>query len=104
MLGARASVSYVKGIHNIKVGVNYEHTFLTEKDTFGIVDPTANAVCLNADGSPVTGPLADRTRPAARARCQPNPGFHSAAGLLRPDQNRHAAGLRRLPEFHQRPV
>ena len=44
--GARASVSYVKGIHNIKAGITYEHTFLTENDHLGIVDPTLNAPCL----------------------------------------------------------
>jgi hypothetical protein len=37
--GVRASVSYVKGIHNIKAGVTYEQTFLTENDQIGIVDP-----------------------------------------------------------------
>ena len=35
-----------KGIHNLKAGVTYQHTFITEKDSFGIVDPTANAPCL----------------------------------------------------------
>ena len=55
--GARANLSYAKGIHNIKVGTIYEQTFLTERDNFGIVDPTANAPCLNADGSPNTNPL-----------------------------------------------
>ncbi len=54
--GARASVSYVKGINNIKVGAVYQHTFITEKDSFGIVDPTFNAVCLNADGSADSDP------------------------------------------------
>jgi hypothetical protein len=53
--GGRASLSYVQGIHNLKIGINYEHTFLTENDTIGLVDPTANAVCLNSDGSPFTG-------------------------------------------------
>jgi hypothetical protein len=53
--GLRTSVSYAKGIHNLKAGVIYEDTILTEKDAFGIVDPTANAVCLNADGSPYAG-------------------------------------------------
>jgi hypothetical protein len=38
--GARASLSYVKGIHNIKAGVVYEQTFLNENDHVGIVDPT----------------------------------------------------------------
>ena len=54
--GGRASVSYLKGIHNIKVGLTYEDTILTEANTFGISDPTFNAVCLNPDGSPFTAP------------------------------------------------
>jgi hypothetical protein len=54
--GARTSLSYVKGINNIKAGVTFEHTFLTENDQYGIVDPTVNAVCLNEDGSPDTNP------------------------------------------------
>jgi hypothetical protein len=43
----------VKGIHNVKAGVVYEQTFLTENDHFGIVDPTLNAPCLDANGVPV---------------------------------------------------
>src|SRR5712675_781821 len=54
--GVRSDVSYVKGIHNLKAGTTYQNTFLTEKDRFGIVDPTLNAVCLNADGSSNTDP------------------------------------------------
>jgi hypothetical protein len=52
--GARTDISYVHSVHNIKAGIVYEQTFLTENDHFGIVDPTFNAVCLNADGSPNT--------------------------------------------------
>ncbi|MGB7495094.1 MAG: TonB-dependent receptor [Candidatus Acidiferrum sp.] len=55
--GIRASVSYVKGINNIKAGVDFENTALSENDHFGIVDPAVNAVCLNADGSVNTNPL-----------------------------------------------
>jgi Carboxypeptidase regulatory-like domain/TonB-dependent Receptor Plug Domain len=54
--GARASISWVKGSHNVKAGIVYEQTFLRERDNFGIVDPTLNAVCLNVDGSPNTNP------------------------------------------------
>jgi hypothetical protein len=56
--GLRSAVSYVKGIHNFKAGVNYEHTFLTENDTFGIVDPTflPNFGCPN--GNPAPDPCA----------------------------------------------
>jgi len=73
-LGARASVSYLKGIHNLKIGVNYSDTILTEKDTFGIVDPTANPVCLNADGTPYLG--ASLTNPInCTGALTPNPNF-----------------------------
>jgi hypothetical protein len=51
--GARASLSYVKGIHNVKAGIVYEQTILTENDHFGIVDPTFNAPCLDGAGLPV---------------------------------------------------
>jgi len=54
--GLRSYVSYVKGIHNVKAGVTYQQTFLTENDHLGIVDPTLNPVCLNADGTPNTNP------------------------------------------------
>jgi hypothetical protein len=53
--GARAGLSYVKGIHNVKAGIVYEQTILTENDHFGIVDPTFNAPCLDAGGVPVFG-------------------------------------------------
>jgi hypothetical protein len=72
--GGRAEVAYANGINNLKAGVVFQHTFLTEDDAFGIVDPTANAVCLNADGSPYTNP--GLTDPAnCTAPLQANPGF-----------------------------
>jgi len=37
--GVRGSLAYVKGIHNIKIGGTYQQTFLTENDTFGIINP-----------------------------------------------------------------
>jgi hypothetical protein len=44
--GIRSDLSYVKGVNNIKAGVTYEQTFLNEKDSIGIVDPTYNAPCI----------------------------------------------------------
>ena len=38
--GLRSNLSYVKGIHNLKVGATYEQTFLNEHDNLGIVNPT----------------------------------------------------------------
>jgi hypothetical protein len=72
--GVRASYSYVKGINNIKAGLDYSQTFLDEADTLGIVDPTANAVCLyTASRDPDTSPLL--TNPAAcTGALEPNTG------------------------------
>jgi hypothetical protein len=52
-VGARANLSWVKGIHNVKAGFVYEQTFLTENDRLGIVDPTLNAPCLDANINPL---------------------------------------------------
>jgi hypothetical protein len=50
--GLRASVSYVKGIHNVKAGAVYQQTFLTENDSLGIVDPTFLPSLTDANGNP----------------------------------------------------
>jgi hypothetical protein len=39
-VGVRSDISYVKGRHNVKAGVVFQHTFLDEKDSLGIVDST----------------------------------------------------------------
>ena len=80
-VGGHADLSYVNGIHNIKTGIQYNHTFLTEKDAFGIVDPTLNPVCFNADGSPFTG--SSLTDPAGcTGLLQPNPDFVPQLGCI----------------------
>ncbi|HEX6718118.1 MAG TPA: TonB-dependent receptor [Pyrinomonadaceae bacterium] len=40
--GVKADLSYVKGMHNAKFGVQLSHTLLTEGFNFGITDPTFN--------------------------------------------------------------
>lgn len=40
--GVRADVAYVKGIHNIKIGGQFQRTFLNEGFQFGITDPNFN--------------------------------------------------------------
>jgi hypothetical protein len=50
--GIRSDISYVKGIHNIKAGATYEQTFLTENDSFGIVDPALLPSLTDASGNP----------------------------------------------------
>jgi len=51
--GIRSDLSYVHGIHNLKIGVTYQQTFLRENDNVGVVDPTLNAPCVDATGVPV---------------------------------------------------
>ncbi|MFZ0637154.1 MAG: TonB-dependent receptor, partial [Candidatus Acidiferrales bacterium] len=74
-VGLRTDASYIRGKNNIKAGITFSDTILTEKDSFGIVDPTLNAVCLNADGSPDTDPTL--TNPAlCSGPLQVNPSFN----------------------------
>ncbi|QNI36377.1 TonB-dependent receptor [Edaphobacter albus] len=53
--GVRSDISWVKGIHNVKIGALYQQTFLRENLHTGIVDPALNAPCVDAEGSPVNG-------------------------------------------------
>jgi hypothetical protein len=41
-VGIKADLSYVKGIHNAKFGVQFSHTLLDESFRFGITDPDFN--------------------------------------------------------------
>jgi len=75
--GARASVSHVKGVNNIKAGISYEQTFLNEADHLGIVDPTFNAPCLG----PNTNPLTNSFYPLAPVQGFTNPSQCAAAGV-----------------------
>ncbi len=53
--GIHANYSYAKGIHNLLVGAEYEHTFLREHDNLGIVDSTYNSPCVDDSGNPLPG-------------------------------------------------
>jgi len=53
--GMRADLTYSKGIHNLKAGVDYEQTFLREHDSLGVVDATYNAPCVDLNGNPLPG-------------------------------------------------
>jgi Carboxypeptidase regulatory-like domain/TonB-dependent Receptor Plug Domain len=75
-LGSRASLSYSKGIHNIKMGVSYADTLLTEKDSFGVIDPTLNPVCLNANGTANTNPSLTNPLNCGGAGMTVNPNFN----------------------------
>jgi hypothetical protein len=73
--GLRSDISYVKGIHNIKAGVTYEHTFLGENDNLGIIDPLLNAPCVDGSGNSLAGFTS--TNQCIPAADQINPHFNS---------------------------
>jgi hypothetical protein len=50
-----SDLTYVNGIHNIKVGAQYGQTFLRENDSLGVVDAYYNSRCLDASGNPAAG-------------------------------------------------
>jgi hypothetical protein len=64
--GLRSDVSYVKGINNIKAGATYEHTFLTENDNLGIVDPNLLPSTTDANGTPCFDPTTNTAVPGTR--------------------------------------
>jgi hypothetical protein len=50
--GTRSDVSYVKGIHNLKIGATYQQTFLDENNRIGIVDSGFLPSLTDAAGNP----------------------------------------------------
>jgi hypothetical protein len=68
-LGLKTDFSYFHGRHNAKIGVQLTHTFLTERFSLGLTDPSFNPICLGADGTPVLDPALS------------SPGMCEAAGF-----------------------
>jgi len=50
--GLRASWSYIKGAHNIKVGATYQQTLLNENDDLGIIDDALLPSLTDENGNP----------------------------------------------------
>ncbi len=75
--GGTFEVSYFKGAHNFRAGVNAAFWQLHEDFSLGLTDPTFNAPCLDASGNPDSGALPAggcRGRRALRQRattCRP---------------------------------
>jgi hypothetical protein len=44
--GIRTDLSYVKGIHNVKAGITFQHTFLNESFNLGLTDAGVNSPCI----------------------------------------------------------
>jgi hypothetical protein len=94
--GARADLSYSKGVHNAKAGVEYKYNALTEGFGLGITDPTFNPVCLNPDGSASISPTPLDPDACAGLGLAPNPDLNP--GLVPFDLSRGGQPF----EFHGR--
>ncbi len=82
-VGIKADYSYSKGINTIKAGAMFYHTFLHEGFSLGVTDPTSNAPCLLADGTPDLAPNANdynncpaAPQPGQTGPDMQNPGFN----------------------------
>ena len=53
--GGHATISYVKGVNNIKVGAEYSQTLLRENDPLAVVNSTFNSPCVDTSGNPLPG-------------------------------------------------
>jgi hypothetical protein len=71
--GVHADYSYVKGHNNLKIGTQYEQTFLRESDSLGVVEATYNSPCVSG----VTGDsLPGYSSPAScTGAAVPNPSY-----------------------------
>jgi hypothetical protein len=58
--GLRTDVSYVKGAHNVKAGLTFQHTLLTENFNFGITDPNFLPSQTDANGNPCFNPVTNQ--------------------------------------------
>jgi hypothetical protein len=73
--GGKVDLSYYKGRHNAKAGVQVSFTSLSEQFQLGITDPAFNAPCVDASGNLV--PNAPATVPSGcpAASLFPNPAY-----------------------------
>ncbi|MGA2264229.1 MAG: TonB-dependent receptor, partial [Acidobacteriota bacterium] len=100
--GFKGDISYVKGIHNLKVGIQIMQTRLRENFNLGITDPGFNPVCVDNAGNPLTLPgITDPSR-CATLGFLPNPSLQP--GLVPFDLTRGGtmfqfSGRARVNEF-----
>jgi Carboxypeptidase regulatory-like domain/TonB-dependent Receptor Plug Domain len=75
--GAQANVSCVHKAHTLKIGAEYDSTFLRENDSLGVVDPIypLSAPCVDSTGNPLPG-YSDPSQCVGAA--SPNPNYIAA--------------------------
>jgi hypothetical protein len=76
-LGGTANITWTRGHHNVKGGIEYDTTFLREHDDLGVVSNTYtfSAPCVDANGNPLPGYSDPSECVGANS---PNPNYVSA--------------------------
>ena len=69
--GVHTDISYARGIHTIKAGLQFSHTFLREDDSLGVVEAIYNSPCVDASGNPLPG-YSDPSQCVGGAFANPN--------------------------------
>ena len=70
-----SDISYAKGAHTFKAGVQYGQTFLRENDSLGIVSATLNSPCVDANGNSLPG--FSSTTDCTNSGYNANPAYNS---------------------------
>jgi Carboxypeptidase regulatory-like domain/TonB-dependent Receptor Plug Domain len=84
--GFTADLTYSRGPHEIKAGMKFASSPLTENFALGITDPAFNPVCLDPNGNPVLDPSLTDPAACSAGGFAPNPAF--APGLVPYDLTR----------------
>lgn len=92
--GYTMDLTYTRGIHTVKAGMEFVSSPVTENFALGITDPTFNPVCLNSAGSAVLDPTFTNPGSCASSGYFPNPSL--ASGLVPYDLTRGGS----LFDFH----
>ncbi|MEO8736945.1 MAG: TonB-dependent receptor [Edaphobacter sp.] len=87
--GIKADLSYVRGIHTIKGGANFYHTFLSEAFSTGLTDAGYNSPCVDSNGVPVADPTLRNTAQCGASGYTVNANY--LPGLARFDLTRNGA-------------
>jgi hypothetical protein len=78
--GGKVDLSYFKGRHNVKAGVQVSFTSLSEHFHFGLTDPAYNAPCVDAEGQVVADALATTPSECPALGLFVNPDFQPGLG------------------------
>ncbi len=76
--GAKADIAQTKGRHNWKIGTQLMQTRLNESFSFGITDPTYNAVCVDSAGDPQQLPTVTDSKRCTASGFSPNPSLQAS--------------------------